>query len=211
MLNPPQMDAEFVFRLILIIIAAIALVSIIMHYNQCIQRAPSPYIGPAASSGGAAGMETYADMGTAPQSDAAYSDTINPILIPARAQPPVQLSANEENIEELPALVEGGENNASGVTSGSGYGGALSSADLLPKLTPEAQQFAQLYPCGQGDMSGMNFLESGTLIGQSTNLKRNANLQLRSDPPIPYKNVSPWQMSTIRPDCYQRSFELGQS
>jgi hypothetical protein len=58
-------------------------------------------------------------------------------------------------------------------------------------------------------MQGMNFLESGTVIGQSTNLKRNSNLQLRSDPEVEFKNVSPWNMSTIRSDCYRRDFNIG--
>ena len=186
------MDAELVFRLILIAIASVALVSIILHYNKCMQA-------PSAPSRGGAPVENYKSE----EDDETRSDQINPPDPSSRrfqaegGQP----NATEEFVDDLQAPVE----------AAGGYGGPIQSQDLLPKLTPEAQQFAQLYPCGQGDLSGMNFLESGTLVGQSTNLKRNANLQLRSDPPIPYKNVSPWQMSTIRPDCYQRTFELGQA
>lgn len=198
------MDAELVFRLILIAIAVVALVSIIMHYNKCIQNGDG---GAAPGSAGFApgwAVEGYADdampeMPPAPPPEA-RSDEMNPPVIREKASPPsAPVDATEEFVDEIPAPAAGG------------YGGQLQSNDLLPKLTPEAQKFAQLYPCGQGDLSGINFLESGTLVGQSTNLKRNANLQLRSDPPIPYKNVSPWLMSTIRPDCYQRTFELGDS
>ena len=201
------MDAELVFRLVLIFIASIALVAIIVHYNRCMSGAavqgPSgvPVGGPA-SGGGAMGpthpglKETYANY------EEERSDYFSPVFPPTRPEPAAaSISAIEETPQELPAVVQKAD----------GYGGPMKPSDLLPKLTPEAQQFAQLYPCGQGDLSGLNFLESGTLVGQSTNLKRNANLQLRSDPPIPYKNVSPWQMSTIRPDCHQRTFELGQA
>ena len=83
--------------------------------------------------------------------------------------------------------------------------------DLLPKLgnSREEQQFAQLHPVGQGDVQGVNFLDASSLIGQSTSLKRNANHQLRSDPPIEMKNVSPWMMSTITPDTASRGLEIG--
>jgi hypothetical protein len=195
------MDAELVFRLVLIFIASIALVAIIVHYNRCMSGggargtggAPS---GGASTTGNAPLKEAYTNY------EAERSDYFSPVVPPTRPEPAASsISAIEEMPQELPAVVEKSD----------GYGGAMKPSDLLPKLTPEAQQFAQLYPCGQGDLSGLNFLESGTLVGQSTNLKRNANLQLRSDPPIPYRNVSPWQMSTIRPDCHQRTFELGQS
>jgi hypothetical protein len=201
------MDAELVFRLVLIVIASVALVSIIVHYNRCMSSGAGGEGRVAGETGRGAGgpgsgggappvKETYANY------EEERNDYFSPVVPPTRPEPSASaISAVEETVDELPAAVPQGQ----------GYGGPMKPSDLLPKLTPEAQQFSQLYPCGQGDLSGLNFLESGTLVGQSTNLKRNANLQLRSDPPIPYKNVSPWQMSTIRPDCHQRTFELGQS
>ena len=54
-------------------------------------------------------------------------------------------------------------------------------------------------------------LESGHHIGVDTqaNSLRNANLQLRSEPPNPQSPVSIWQNSTITADPYRKSMEIG--
>ena len=38
---------------------------------------------------------------------------------------------------------------------------------------------------------------------------RNANLQVRSEPPNPQTNVSPWMNTTIEPDLMRAPFEIG--
>ena len=38
---------------------------------------------------------------------------------------------------------------------------------------------------------------------------RNANLQLRSEPPNPQVQVSPWMQATIEPDINRRPLEVG--
>ena len=38
---------------------------------------------------------------------------------------------------------------------------------------------------------------------------RNANLQLRSEPPNPQVIVSPWMQTTINPDMNRKPFEIG--
>jgi hypothetical protein len=43
-------------------------------------------------------------------------------------------------------------------------------------------------------------------VGQTL---RNANLQIRSEPPNPQVAVSPWLNSTIEPDINRRPFEIG--
>ena len=45
-------------------------------------------------------------------------------------------------------------------------------------------------------------------VGQSL---RNANLQLRSEPPNPQGNVSPWMNTTIGPDLPRRPLEQGEN
>ena len=45
-------------------------------------------------------------------------------------------------------------------------------------------------------------------VGQSL---RNANRQLRADPPNPQVNVSPWMNTTISPDLPRRPLEVGES
>lgn len=84
-------------------------------------------------------------------------------------------------------------------------------ADLLPKDTNS--DWAQLNPNGAGDLQNISLLKAGHHVGINTtgsNL-RNANLQIRSEPPIQKSNVGPWLNSTIEPDCLRKSLELGPS
>ena len=81
--------------------------------------------------------------------------------------------------------------------------------DLLPKDVNS--QWAQLNPTGAGDLKGVNLLSAGALIGIDTigNTLRNANLQVRSEPPNPQLNVGPWNNTTIAPDLMRVPLELG--
>jgi hypothetical protein len=85
----------------------------------------------------------------------------------------------------------------------------LSAEDLLPKDAANSQ-WAKVNPAGQGDISDQNFLASGHHQGIDTigGTLRNANLQLRSEPPNPRQQVSPWLQSTIEPDLNRRPFEI---
>ena len=82
--------------------------------------------------------------------------------------------------------------------------------DLLPK--DNNSQWAQLNPAGKGDLANINLLKAGYHIGIDTvgQTLRNANLQIRSEPPNPQINVGPWQQSTITPDFMRPPLELGQ-
>jgi hypothetical protein len=77
-------------------------------------------------------------------------------------------------------------------------GDAIKPADLLPKSDAVAS-FEGQFPSGQGEASDKNFLIAGYNIGINTvgSSLKNANLQLRSDPYIPRKQVSIWNESTI--------------
>jgi hypothetical protein len=80
-------------------------------------------------------------------------------------------------------------------------------ADLLPKPTaPQVQDFGEFAPKA---LQGQNFLEVSKQIGVDTqgSSLRNANYQLRSDPPNPRFNVGPWSGSTIDPDLMRRPLE----
>ena len=83
-------------------------------------------------------------------------------------------------------------------------------ADLLPK--DGNSQWAQLNPSGKGDLANINLLKAGYHIGIDTigQTLRNANLQIRSEPPNPQVNVGPWNLSTIEPDFMRPPLELGQ-
>lgn len=81
--------------------------------------------------------------------------------------------------------------------------------ELLPN-DPNSK-WAQVNPMGQGDIAGKNYLSAGALIGVNTigQSMRNANYQLRSDPPNPQVKVSIWNQSTIEPDINRRALEIG--
>jgi len=81
-------------------------------------------------------------------------------------------------------------------------------SELLPK--GGSNQFSQLNPMGQGDLSNVNLLKAGHHNGINTvgSSLRNANLQLRSDPPNPQLNVGPWNQTTIEPDTMRVPLEL---
>ena len=63
---------------------------------------------------------------------------------------------------------------------------------------------------GTGSLKGKNFLSAGALIGVNTvgQSMRNANLQLRSEPPNPQVPVSIFNVSTIEPDINRRPLEI---
>jgi hypothetical protein len=86
----------------------------------------------------------------------------------------------------------------------------LTSSDLLPKDSANSK-FAQINPAGSGMLGDQNFLTAGYHVGINTigQSLRNANLQLRSEPPNPQVAVSPWGISTIEPDVRAVAFEIG--
>jgi hypothetical protein len=85
----------------------------------------------------------------------------------------------------------------------------LTSADLLPRDANSLH--AQVVPSGQGALTDQNFLTAGYHIGINTvgQTLRNANRQLRSEPPNPQQVVSPWLQTTIEPDINRRPLEIG--
>lgn len=84
-----------------------------------------------------------------------------------------------------------------------------SSSDLLP--IDGNNQWSQLSPAGSGELQGINLLKAGHFIGIDTvgQTLRNANLQIRSEPPNPQINVGPWNQTTISPDLMRVPLELG--
>jgi hypothetical protein len=85
----------------------------------------------------------------------------------------------------------------------------LTPGELLPKDTNSV--WAQQNPMGNGSLKGKNFLSAGALIGINTvgQSLRNANYQLRSEPPNPQVPVSVFYNSTIEPDTNRRDLEIG--
>jgi hypothetical protein len=85
----------------------------------------------------------------------------------------------------------------------------ITPSELLPKDMNSI--WAEQNPMGPGSLKGKNFLSAGALIGVNTvgQSLRNANLQLRSEPPNPQVPVSIFLQSTIAPDISHRPLEIG--
>lgn len=84
----------------------------------------------------------------------------------------------------------------------------LTPTELLPK--DQNSVWAEQNPMGPGSLKGKNFLSAGALIGVNTvgQSLRNANWQLRSEPPNPQVPVSIFNQSTIQPDTNRRPLEI---
>ncbi len=82
-------------------------------------------------------------------------------------------------------------------------------SELLPK--DSNSQWAQLNPSGKGELANINLLKAGYHIGIDTvgQTLRNANLQIRSEPPNPQLYVGPWNQSTIESDFMRPPLEIG--
>lgn len=79
------------------------------------------------------------------------------------------------------------------------------SSNLLPKEDPQQEEFAEFAP----SLDGKNFVDAYKYVfGSQSQSLRNANRQLRSDPPNPQDTVCPWMQSTIVPDK-RRPLEIG--
>jgi hypothetical protein len=85
----------------------------------------------------------------------------------------------------------------------------LTPSELLPRDMNSI--WAEQNPMGPGSLKGKNFLSAGALIGVNTvgQSLRNANLQIRSEPPNPQVPVSIFNQSTIAPDISHRPLEIG--
>lgn len=86
-----------------------------------------------------------------------------------------------------------------------GKAGSFVSSNLLPKSDPEMEDMSEFAP----KLEGKNFVDSYKfLMGSQSQSLRNANYQLRSDPPNPQESVCPWSNTTISPES-RRPLEIG--
>ena len=77
-------------------------------------------------------------------------------------------------------------------------------SDLLPKVQGENNQD---FNAAAGNFLNNENLVSTFQIPTQSQVLRNANLQLRSEPPNPQESVCPWMQSTIQPDLYRKPLE----
>lgn len=110
---------------------------------------------------------------------------------------------------EVFASANGTQTSMPGIPSSCSTPSIQNPAELLPK--DSNSQWAQLNPSGKGELANVNLLKAGYHIGIDTigQTLRNANLQIRSEPPNPQLYVGPWNTSTIEPDFLRPPLELG--
>ena len=84
--------------------------------------------------------------------------------------------------------------------------------DLLPQ-EKETSDWAKANPAGKGSLELKSMIEAGALIGVNTqgSSMKNANYNLRSEPPNPIIPVSIFNNSSITPDIFRKEFEIGES
>lgn len=124
----------------------------------------------------------------------------------APAQP---ASPDVNNIMSSFAQVNGIQGTTQGLPPTCNSAPTLQADQLLPN--DSNSDFQQLAPNGGGALAGVNLLQAGHHNGIDTvsSALRNANLQLRSEPPNPTKKVSPWNETTIQPDLMRVPLEIG--
>lgn len=127
-----------------------------------------------------------------------------PTMDNASIRPAGPLGTNEDF-----ARVENIKTSTPGLANCSAQDSIQDPQDLLP--SDANSEWARLNPVGQGDLSDVNLLKAGHHIGINTvgQSLRNANQQIRSDPPVPQVNVGPWHNTTIEPDTMRVPLELG--
>lgn len=89
-------------------------------------------------------------------------------------------------------------------------GGTGLASALLPKEVATQEEFGQFAP--DEILKGQNFLDPRDQIGFPETIGgtlRNANQQVRSEPPNPRNPVTIFNVSTIGPDTMRAPFEIG--
>lgn len=127
----------------------------------------------------------------------------------ADADAPAKPSSSAQDPMNAFAQVDGIQGTAQGLPPSCNAASTLQADQLLPK--DNNSDFQQLSPNGNGALAGINLLQAGYHNGIDTisSAMRNANLQVRSEPPNPTKKVSPWNETTISPDLMRVPLEIG--
>ena len=114
-----------------------------------------------------------------------------------------------EGDESTPAVLSAYDQTKINIDAGCGDKNLFLSSHLLPKDEQIDESFSEFAP-NTDDISTLNFLQADRLTASSGST-RNANLQLRSEPPNPRNVVCAWQQTTISPEdaSMRKNFEIG--
>jgi hypothetical protein len=139
-----------------------------------------------------------------------YNSQMQPQYKDTNAVASSGVKPSDPNGNEVFASANGVQTSTPGVPSSCSTPNVQNPAELLPR--DSNSQWAQLNPSGKGELANINLLKAGYHIGIDTvgQTLRNANLQIRSEPPNPQINVGPWNLSSIEPDFLRVPLELGQ-
>jgi len=108
------------------------------------------------------------------------------------------------------ATVSGVKTNQHGLPPSCSRQQVTNPKELLPRGGGDGK-FSMMNPEGAGNVNDVSLLRAGYHIGINTvsSSLRNANLQLRSEPPNPQLQIGPWNTSTIGPDFNRKPLEIG--
>jgi len=138
-----------------------------------------------------------------------YNSQMQPQYRNTNAQAGAGVRPSDPNGNEVFASANGVQTSMPGIPSSCSNANIQNPAELLPR--DSNSQWAQLNPSGKGELANVNLLKAGYHIGIDTvgQSLRNANLQIRSEPPNPQMNVGPWNQTTIEPDFMRPPLEIG--
>jgi len=121
---------------------------------------------------------------------------------PSTAELGSAASLKNDNYLEVSGIATPRTNNADSVNT------RMTPNELLP--SQRDNEWSSLHPASD-DLTNVNLLSAGQIIGINTvgSSMRNANLQLRSEYPIPKQRMGPWNESTIETDTLRRPLEIG--
>ena len=85
----------------------------------------------------------------------------------------------------------------------------MNSEDLFPHLDDSNSKWCKVVPNNNGQVECKSLLNAGHHIGVNTTgcSMRNSNRGLRSEPPNPQVQVSPWLQTTICPDPFRKPLD----
>jgi len=114
-----------------------------------------------------------------------------------------------DGMNSIPGNATGVDSITTGINSNASKQQISDPSELLPKNSNG--NWEEVNTRGTGELSNISLLKAGHHAGIDTvgGTLRNANLQIRSEPPNPKSQVSPWSNSTIEPDLLRVPLELG--
>ena len=135
-------------------------------------------------------------------------DASNPQQVRESADAAAPAAANPAGQNEVFSTAQG-ITTTQGLPPSCNQVGTATPQELLPNDQNSA--WAKLNPSGAADLNNVNMLSAGFHNGIDTigSSLRNANLQVRSEPPNPTTKVSPWMNTTIEPDLMRVPLEIG--